>query len=332
MSNQNLLQNRLYYDGDYEIGPAEIERLVQALLFLSDHVMLHASCRPKAQLSAEHREWVIQQILGLVEEGLLLIWDYPKSDASSIKEETLGRLVNQTQIMRLSTDQYNSIYDNTSKKVSEYSTRLYQTVNRSDYGPAPLEYGKLDGLSELVHVRTNLWSVSLAAALGATGIIVNQARRDRIERDLVTYYRYSRVEEPLLQRFLDAQSITGLSTLNAKDIRDLQGMKSSFRKFLNQYTKQLDIHNSQTEMVSLSQELNNRFNRELQEIADIVNPNTLFQRLFKGTVVDILGNLLPIARFVPYAEHLYDWSLQKLKHGHVFYIIDVGKRKKQIKK
>jgi hypothetical protein len=188
----------------------------------------------------------------------------------------------------------------------------------------------LDGLSELVHVRTNLWSVSIAAALGATGIIVNQARRNRIERDLGTYYRYSRFEEPVLQSFLKAQSIAGLSTLSGRDIRDLQRMKSPFRRFLHGFTNQLDLHESHTDLTGLSQELNNRFNIELQEIADIVNPRNLFQRIFKESVVDILGNLLPIVRFVPYVEHLYDWSLQKLKHGHVFYIIDVKKVLKKI--
>lgn len=243
----NLNQDVLYADR-LDIGPREMEKILELSIFLSSNVYLSADARPDPRLPARERTLISEKLRFLANEvKAVKVWSPPPGLSPPHLPETIGALAKPSRSVAMSEKDYVDAYDALLKHANPMRRRV--ASRRST------EYQ--EGVTELVEVRRALWTLLVARHFETNRILVDENRPPILEDSLGAYCEVNRVESPALRRFLALQRIGSLSSLDDDAIKKIRRHTNKFRKYFREKTDRaiVGIGSDDAQAESIAEEL-----------------------------------------------------------------------------
>lgn len=317
----------MFYGNKKQIGLLELEKIYQASILLADKIYIEANVSPDPRLDEESRNLVMRKLLELKEVGALKIWEPEDFYNTQTPSDSLGLQVSKDQCNILDYQTYKKIYDNLTRKSATNVSLFYKLAPKPQADP-------LQGVTEIVEGRRNLWNIAVASHFGADRILTDDAKTTSLQTHLSHYLRYSILEEPILEKFLDTLNIGPLAKLNIDEVDDCRKYTKLFRnEFLKKSGKAALEIEDESEITSvIAKELVSEYANQLESRTD---HSSLWHQLHVPTT-NILFNLL--GYFSPHsirgdlADLLLEWGVLSAKTFPLLLIVKLRDADKVHKK
>src|SRR5882724_3895861 len=147
----------MLYDDRSDITPIQLEKILQAVVWLADGVILPAYAQPSPLIDSDRRRLISMRLGELAEAGYIHQWriepDLPQVSTPSWWPAT-------TKAHCIDSNTYTHLQRGIVTGVSLYHDDMLRGIGRP---PKAL----VSGISEFVSLRDSLWTIGLARFLGA---------------------------------------------------------------------------------------------------------------------------------------------------------------------
>lgn len=218
-----MIPNYMLYNGNRELGLAEIAAINAALLTTCDGVFINANCsiKPGDVSTYEHIYFLLNKYH---DEGLVYYWDYPNTGL-------------QTDYVLPEADYLNWAKMIDSASSGETSFSLLQYLD--GFG----ERGLQERSSMLVDVKREYWHYAISNMLPTTQFLHAPLSRTVEQTAFPTAqaYRYGVHQQPLAERLFTMSEIDteGLALLSFGQMKRLRKASTEFRALIEQWTSSL---------------------------------------------------------------------------------------------
>ena len=216
-----------FYDGPVEIGLAELDRIVQGLLWLGDKVLLPSYVRPSRVASPDEYALVATRLGELAEAGLLVRWNVESLPASLALAPWWP---SKSAELTLPHEHYSEVQARVTAGVERHKADLARGFGRK---PGAM----VSGVAELVSLRETLYTIGVARYFTADVLVSSEARSARVAAPLKMLKRADLVNGPITEKLLEWHGISGLGLLSARDIKILRKRAEPVRVFVDKVSR-----------------------------------------------------------------------------------------------
>lgn len=314
----------LYWES-CQIGQVELEKIITMLLCFSDDIWLNANSWAKDPRS-EASNKIQAKLEGLVEEGLVKLWSYPKDRQPPSPSTSLASRLSRSSIIELDHNVSSEMNEGVVEALHKYAKKMPRFV-----GSTHDERPEFEGIVEFVNLSSQLWSLSVANQLGASQILASSRSINGFESQLSKYQFYVSSVEPAFQQFLSSHFPAGLSALDLKDIIRLRKYSNSIRGFLSETLQEdpKELESSASTDV-LARKIELEYMRLLEEELMKSQPQRITQLIAENTVMTIVGFVSPILQSLPWLLSLWRWQREiKKRRAPLYFMLELKKRIRQ---
>ena len=318
--------NQMLYDDSSVIGPTQLERIIQSLVWVADRVLAPASGRIDASLPQEDQNFLTRRLIELREADLLQLWDFEPSLIGRSMKAPSRSMRRADEIRYVDSVAYERIYSNIIRGSQEYRARLLFGQRRG----TPVEF---DGISEIVSFQSALWTLLLADHFEADQIMTPAYRTDALGRHLEKSITASQLVGPVIQHVMKLSDIGSLAHLEVKDIIRLRRKITVARSFVLDIVQAAIRENRFASVTELAESAKGKmYERYIAELnKEIPRPRHIPERvgeLGAEAVVDILAHVWPpLLPLKLLGKTALDWGLGRARHrGIVWFVADLRSR------
>jgi len=322
-----MLHSKMFYNDRYYIGPEELEHIVQAAVLTAETIYLGAHVAPDPQLDYDTRKDIMHKLMELYEADILKVWSYEDENLMQLIKGSIGFQVQKSKTIVLPYEDYKDIYTCLNEKI---------LVNiRSLYGSLPAN--QVQGVTEIVEGRRNLWTIALALHFDADRILMTDSRRLATQYQFTDLFRYTTIEGPALSKFLDTINIGPFSCLDIKDLVGCRKYMVSFRESLlsKSHRYRLELQDEAGIVNDLAKQLTQEYTEMLEPFVQRPGYWNLVTGLAKISVINVLGFFTPYASILDIAMFLLEWRNKRSEHFPYILVVKrkidekIGKKKKR---
>jgi hypothetical protein len=293
------LQQYVFYDGPLEVGLRELDLIVEGLLCVGKAVLVPTYLRPALGAPEEERQLVTRRLAEFAEEGFLVRWDVENLDHPVVQgaDWPAG-----TERLVLPAEGYGELQERIREGVGKQRDQLAKGL-----GHAPGEM--MSGVAEIVALRSTLWTLGLGRYFDAELLVSTQARERRLIEPLNLLKKVEQVREPVTERLLELEAISGLSLLKVRDIKKLRRKSSGVREFVDAVARDAEDKGpfESAAVGELARELTEEHYRQALQRA------ARSQRLLGGVTsaasgaITIAGFAVPALGLASFAQPILEW-------------------------
>lgn len=220
----------MLYDDRVDIGPAQLEKILQGIVWLADGVVLPAYARPSPHLDAERQRLVATRLAELAEAGYLERWTLdprPRQVAAtswwpgSVREHAVDMAA------------YDHLQTGVRAGVAIYRRDLLRGAGRP-------EGTLISGISEFVSLQDSLWTIGLARYVGADCLLASTGRSLALSAPLRHLVALGNLTGPVSKTIMELHGIGPLAHLSVKDLDRLSRYKPVTRSVIADVVEQVE--------------------------------------------------------------------------------------------
>lgn len=288
-----------FYDGPSEIGLEELDRIIQGLLGVGKAVLVPSYLTPSRRAGEEDRHSIGRRLAEFAEAGFIVRWEV---EGLSIQGAHASDWPADSQKLVLPTDDYNDLQGRIREGVGKQRDQLARGL-----GHAPGDM--MSGVAEIVSLRSTLWTLGLARYFDSESLVSTNAYQRRIVEPLHLLRVAEQVREPVIEKLLELNSVSGLSLLEVQDIKKLQRRNAGIREMVDAISQQVES-DEPFEAIGIGESA-----RELtdEHFRDLLRKEAKAHRRLDrasavGTgVVTIAGFALPALSLASFAQPILEW-------------------------
>jgi hypothetical protein len=289
-----------FYDGPKDVGPQELERIVQGMLWVGEKVLVPSYVRPSGRLPEEERKFIGRRLAEFAEAGYLTRWNV---------EGLPGRLGGgswwplRSSELTLPLEEYGEVQSRVAEGVAKQRTELARGL-----GHRPGEM--MSGVAEIVALRETLWTLGVARYFSADLLVSTSARSESILAPLRLLRQADMVRGPATETLLGMRGISGLSLLSSSDIKRLRRKGGSVRRAVDLIAREAEESEPfvDGELDELVRELTERHYTTLlgKEVESLRRSSRLSR--IGGGVLTVAGIVFPPLSAAGFAQPILEWN------------------------
>jgi hypothetical protein len=293
------LEPYAFYDGPSEIGIRELDRIIQGLLGVGKAVLVPSYALPSRHDREEDRQKIGRRLAEFAEAGFIVRWDVeglsPRIAQHTDWPAGTKRLI-------LPANAYGELQERIRDGVGKQRDQLARGL-----GHAPGDM--MSGVAEIVSLRSTLWTLGLARYFDSELLVSTEAYERRIVEPLHLLRMAEQVREPLTEKLLELNSISGLSLLEVRDIKSLQRRNAGIREAVDAISRQIE-DSEPFEAAAIDQSARDLTDEHFREL--LQKEAKGHRRLGKvstlGTgIITIAGFAIPALSLASFAQPILEW-------------------------
>jgi len=289
------------YDDRIEIGFEQLEKIVQALVWLGDAVIVPSSLRADPRLSPEHARMIERHLAAFAEANYVELWDLEGTDAIASPA-----WLPSSPVLLIPEPAHIDL-----AAAVDDATRSYRRDILRGVGKKP-GVG-LDGITEFVTLRCAIWSHGIADTLGADHVLQIPQRSPAVPLRKLSHVRRA---VPLTQELMELNGIPPLCHLGPGDIDRLRSRMPGARSFVSEI-----VERSPSEAVFRDEEalIEDARREGRAAFVDLVTPasNAAFRNIAVGWTVNLLGVVHPLLTALGFAQPVVEWRMRERRNRQI---------------
>lgn len=298
----SLAQTVVLYDDRIDLGLAQLEKIVQSLVWLGDVIVLPPTVRMQPGLPPDVAAVVSHHVAEFAEAGFVEVWDLETQEQLRLptwmpSSTTLNVIPESAHIGLAAT-------------VDEATVTYRRDILRG-VGKGPDD--GIEGITEFVALRSAVWAEGLAHLLQADHLLQLPQRSAALPLRKVATVRRSL---PVVHELMRLQRIRSLALVDAADLRRLRRRIPGARDFVDRIVASsapdLTYQDEAALVADVVQEASAAY-------MDIVMPrrDARLRNIATSWTVNLLGLINPVFSVLGFAQPLVDWGLRERRSQQI---------------
>jgi hypothetical protein len=298
----NSNQLLMLHDDRSDITLAQLEKILQGIVWLADGIVLPFYAKPSTLVDAEEQRLVTTRLAELAEAGYLRQWRIsPRLSQVSVPTWWPAG----TRAHEVDGEAYRHLHDGIQVAVSLYRDDLLRGMGR----PAQT---MMSGISEFVSLQNSLWTIGLARFLSTDYLLSSDSRSLAVSWPLRQLAAAGNAVEPVSRTIMELHDVGSLTLLSVSDIARLRRFKPTARALIadvvNEVEGDVGIALDQQRFVDAAVESTRRHYTELlgeavQQTSRNANTSNMV-----GLGITVAGTIFPPLNALSFMQPLIGWN------------------------
>lgn len=292
----------MLYDDRSDITVVQLERILQATLWLADVIILPTYARPSLIGSSESRTEVSSRLSELAEAGYIARWETDPGLAQVRQERWWPK---STKTLVFDRNSYEHVEDGVRVGVSMYRE---DALRGTGHKPRTM----MSGISEFVSLRDSLWTIGLGRALDAHYLLSSETRSMSLSAPLRRLETLGRLAGPISQTVMELHGVGSLLKLSIEDVDRLRKFKPTARALIGDIIDDVgkDSIALQDQQAYLDAAVEATRRHYLQLVEEAVQTSSRSAAIGNtvGLGISIAGTIFPPLGTLSFAQPLMSWD------------------------
>lgn len=287
----------------------DIDRLTQASVLFADETLLRTSIALDSSLTDDESAFAARRLAFLHEIGAVRYW--------SIEGEYNATPSGAASDVVIPYEAYQELYEQVTERAQE-TRDLFLSRGAGE---------QIDGVTEVVLGRNQLWKFALASELRADRLLLDDSSHATMNKYLNSpLVRLQAIEEPVLDVFLKDIHVDNIALLNENALEELRKLMPQFRAGLLAETGTIDSAvATRTIIERVAHKIADEYLDQLEDAARRSSRLSLGRSLVRELYWDLLGYVMPPMVLMKYHELLFSWSRTRSADASLQFVFNLRK-------
>jgi hypothetical protein len=212
----------MLYNDRTDIGPVQLEKIIQGIVWLADGIVMPAYARPSPALPLEEQRRMGVRLAELAEAGYLHRWSL---DPAPPQVRAAGWWPASTATEHLDMTAHEHLQRGVRAGVAIYRDDLLRGVGK----PAN---SMISGISEFVSLQDSLWTLGLARFLDTDCLLSSDNRSMALSAPMRRLAAAGTITGPVTSTIMEMHEVGSLLRLSVSDIKKLSRYKPATRALI----------------------------------------------------------------------------------------------------
>jgi hypothetical protein len=292
----------MLHDDRSDITLAELEKILQGIVWLADGVILPFYAQPSKLVDPDVQDFIAGRLAELAEAGYVRQWRL----SPLLPQVSLPSWwPSSTTFCDVDLDAYKRLQSDIQVGVSLYRDDMLRGIGR----PA---HALISGISEFVSLQNSLWIVGLARFLGADYLLSSDSRSSALSWPLRQLASAGNIVGPISKTVMELNDVGSLTMLSMSDISSLRRFKPTARALiadvLNDVESDLSASFDQQRYVEAAIESTRwhyarLLNESVRQASRNANTNNAL-----GVSITVAGTVFPPLNALSFVQPLMSWT------------------------